>query len=118
MPSSCRVGTLGQFLVRAGLQVTRRRKSPEFTSAAQLVESAWTLMWPPSVAALSSAPPLKGTCVHFTPVALAICSMPMCRLLPVPGEPYLILPGLALAYSMNSLKFFHGESDLTTTPKV
>src|SRR4026208_1982547 len=118
MPSSFRFGTSGQFLVRSPPQVTSNRKSPESTSARQPVESATASTCPPRSAALVSAAPLNGTCVHFAPVCLAICSTPVCRLVPVPGVPYLILPGLALAYSTSSLNVFQGDLLCTTTPNV
>ena len=70
MPMSRKVGTLGQFLVRAAPQVTSSRNLPEFTNCAQPLESAIALMWPPSSALVASALPLNGTCVHLMPLLL------------------------------------------------
>ena len=87
MPISRKVGTVGQFLVRAAPQVTSSRNWPALTSCAQPLESATAWMWPPSSAFIASALPLKGTWVHLMPCCLAICSIVMCRLVPAPGVP-------------------------------
>ena len=59
--------------------------------------------------------PLYGTWVSsFSPVACLNCSAARCVIVPVPAEPYDSLPGLALAYSTNSLSVFTGSAAFTT----
>ena len=52
------------------------------------------------------------------PSFIAICSIVMWSVLPAPGVAYVTLPGLALAWAMNSCHVFQGESAFTTTPNV
>ena len=87
MPMSRKVGTLGQFLVRAAPHVTSSRNRPALTSGAHPLESATAWMCPPSSAFIDSALPLNGTWVHLMPRLFAICSMVMWRLVPAPGVP-------------------------------
>src|SRR6266850_8467055 len=117
-PRSLAVGTLGQRLVRWFPKVTSSLNWPASTNRPQPLESDCAMMWPPSSPCVESALPLYGTCRNGTPVFADTSSMRRCGEVPVPVDPYDILPGFALAQSSRSWKDLNGESPFTTTPKV
>ena len=61
-PSSFKVGTAGQRLVRCSPNVTNRRSLPESTKGANPFEFTPTITCPEVTAIICSAVPLYGTC--------------------------------------------------------
>src|ERR1700681_3184319 len=118
MPSSCTVGTDGQFLERVEPKVASTRNWPALTSGAQPAASEIASIWPPNNALLDSETLLNGTAVHLIPRCLPINCITIYGLAAPPGEPYVIFPGLASASAMNSPKVCQGASCRTTRPEV
>ena len=66
-------------------------------------------------ACIAGPVPLYGTCVAFTPAAALKSSHERWREVPLPAEPQLSLPGLALAQAMSSGKVFAGTRFAATS---
>jgi hypothetical protein len=67
---------------------------------------------PAATAAAAGAPPLYGTCVSWMPAACASHSPARWLMLPLPAEPNVMLPGLALAAAISSPKLLNGACAL------
>ncbi|MCY1533115.1 hypothetical protein D9M68_684270 [compost metagenome] len=102
---------------RASLKVASRRTRPPATAAPKPAsETAST--WPPMSALYSSAAPLKGMKLNFTPASAASRSIDTCEVPPRPVVPYDTSPGLALAAASSAFRSFHGASWRTVMPSV
>ena len=70
---------------------------------------------PASSACVAGAPPLNGMCTTSVPVSTLNSSPARWPALPLLPEPNASLPGLALAYAMNSFTLLTGDDALTTS---
>ncbi len=59
-------------------------------------------MCPATRSVTAGPPPLYGTCVKSVPVRSLNSSVARCGTLPLPGEPYMIVPGFAFASASSS----------------
>src|SRR3954470_25068649 len=65
--------------------------------------------WPAIMSVIDAAVPLYGTCTMSIVARCLNISPIMCGGVPKPGEAKLILPGLALAWAINSATEFTGS---------
>ena len=69
--------------------------------------------WPLIMSVSAGFEPRYGTCVIFTPVIAMNNSADRCTEVPLPDDARLTLPGLALAWSMNSCTVLAGTLGCT-----
>src|SRR3954470_24909795 len=73
-----------------------------------------TCTWPAMRSVNAGPAPLYGMCVILQPVIIMKSSPDMCTEVPLPDDAMLILPGLALQYSMNSGTVLAGKALVTS----
>src|SRR3954452_20322642 len=96
-------GKSGSTSERTVLVTARPRSLPDLTCSAQVgMLSNITCIVPDSMSVSAGAPPRYGTCCMLIPVSILNNSPDMWIVEPLPDDAMLSLPGLALAYAINS----------------
>ncbi len=102
-PDSATVGTLGSNDERLAPVMAIARSLPPFTcGSAENIRSMTSWALPAITSAMAGALPLYGMWVIFTPAIELSSSVARCVDEPLPAEPKLIEPGLALAAAITS----------------
>src|SRR5215813_15657193 len=95
-PDSAKVGTLGKAGSRLPLVTASARNWPSLMLGAAPGRAPHIIgVWPPIVDVIAGAAPLNGTCVRSRPSDILNSSPASWPVVPVPGEAWLYLPGLA-----------------------
>ena len=115
-PDSIAVGISGNAGERFAEVTTMGRTVPARIWPTALPSASKTQsISPPMSACIAGPVPLYGTCVAFTPAAALKSSHERWREVPLPAEPQLSLPGLALAQAMSSGKVLAGTRFAATS---